>query len=217
MQTQHVDEYLPELAMGVLAGADLATVEGHLRGCSRCERELAATQDLIGDLALALPPDPPPAELRARVLDSAGGGPSKGRFAMFVEQLAALCDVAADKARELLDLIDTASAWEPGPNAGSRLVHLDRGPALAADTLVGFVRVEPGVEFPFHRHLGDETVLILQGALRDSDGSTARRGDVVFRAGGSEHSFVATGEVPLVYLVVLEKGVEFPGLPGFVV
>src|SRR5688572_10974738 len=110
MQTQHVDEYLPELAMGVLAGAELATVEGHLRGCTRCERELLATQDVIGSLALALPADPPSDELRARVLASAEGGPSRGRFAMFVDQIAQLCDVATGKARELLDLIDLGSS-----------------------------------------------------------------------------------------------------------
>lgn len=211
----HVDEYLPELAMGVLTGADLAAVQGHLAGCARCEQELAVTQDLIGDLALALPPEPPPAELRARVLQTVAAPPSQGRFAVFVDEIARLCDVAADKARALLDLIDIPGSWEPGPNAGSKLVHLDRGPALAADTLVGFVRVEAGVEFPLHRHLGEEVVFILQGALRDSDGSISRRGDLVAKPAGSEHSFTAIGDVPLIYLVVLQKGVEFPGLPGF--
>jgi predicted ChrR family anti-sigma factor len=210
----HVADMLPEYSLGTLAAAENATVEAHLAGCSSCTAELAAANDTWSALALALPAVRPSADLRARVLQSIAGGASEGRFAAFVDKIAKLMDATRDTVRSLLDSIDDAAAWEAGPSATSRLMHLPAGPACA-DCLVGFVKVEAGHEFPFHKHLGDELVLVMQGALRDSDGSVACRGDVVVREGGTAHSFTAIGDQPLVYLVVLQQGVEFPGLPGF--
>ena len=42
-----------------------------------------------------------------------------------------------------------------------------------------------------------------------------RRGDVIAKGNGTSHWFDAVGVTPLVYLVVLQGGVEFPELPGF--
>jgi anti-sigma factor ChrR (cupin superfamily) len=54
-------------------------------------------------------------------------------------------------------------------------VHLTAGPRSPADA--GFVRVAAGTVFPLHRHVGDETVLVLQGSYSDSDGAVVRAGE----------------------------------------
>jgi putative transcriptional regulator len=189
---------------------DPRAMEAHAAACGPCRQELEA----LARLAFALPGVPPAAELRARVLADAT---AHGRFEAFAARVAALLGQPLELARALLDRIDVAASWEAGPAEGTALLHLPPGPELAADTLCGFVRVDPGVTFPLHRHRGDERVLVLQGGLRDRDGTMLRRGEEASAAGGTEHDFVALPGPPLVYLVVLEKGVDFPGLPGFVV
>jgi putative transcriptional regulator len=211
---RHVDDLLPEYALGTLAVAERDDVDRHVHGCPTCAAELRATNETWASVALAIKPASPPSSLRARVLESIAGGASNGRFAQFVDQVKKMIDASRETVCKLLDSIDELTSWEAGPSESSKLMHLPAGPALAGH-LVGFVRVEPGTEFPLHKHLGEETVLILQGALEDSDGSISRRGDVVHKEAGTEHSFRAIGKLPLIYLVVLDKGVEFPGLPGF--
>lgn len=211
--TAHIADLIPDYALGTLRGEERARVETHVAGCPTCAAELADTASVVELIALSLEPVEPPPELRERILVAAAG---ESRFASFVDLVASLIDQSRELVRKLLDSIDDAAAWEPGPVAGTKLMHLPQGPALAgAGAVVGFVRVDPGVTFPYHRHLGDERVVILQGGLRDEDGSVARRGDIVDKPGETAHSFVAIGDVPLVYLVVLQKGVEFPNLPGF--
>ena len=209
----HVGDLIPDYALGILRGAERTAVEAHIGGCPVCAAELAETSSAVELLALALETVAPPPGLKERILAATS---SESRFAIFVDRVAKLIDQSKDLARRLLDSIDDATSWEAGPDAGSLIMHLPPGPALAGTgAVVGFVRVEPGVKFPHHRHLGDEVVLILQGVLRDEDGSTARRGDEVSKPAHSEHSFHSVGEAPLIYLVVLAGGVEFPGLPGF--
>src|SRR5690606_32221832 len=101
------------------------------------------------------------------------------------------------------------AAWEPGPLAGTGLIHFEAGPACAgADT--GFVRVAPGVRFPWHAHNGEETNLVLQGACADSDGTVHRRGAVFVHAAGSEHEFRASaGHPALVFAVRVFGGVDW--------
>lgn len=158
-------------------------------------------------LSLDLPPVPPSAALRARLLASVAR--PEQRLSPFADRLARLIDVAHDRARELLASLTRPEVWER-LLPGVELVHLQGGPAVAGAD-VGFVRVAAGATFPVHHHLGDEHVLVLQGAYLDSDGSSARAGDSVHLPAGSSHSFVAAPGADLVYAVVV-GGVFFPGL-----
>jgi quercetin dioxygenase-like cupin family protein len=131
-----------------------------------------------------------------------------GRFAHFATAFASIFDVAIERAVQLLDWIDDASRWEPGPLAGTALIHFPAGPACAgADT--GFVRVEPGVLFPWHEHNGEETNLVLQGACLDSNGTTYSRGEVFVNQGDTEHDFRACGDVDYIFAVRVFDGVDF--------
>ncbi len=206
----HVDDLLPEYAAGTLAEELAATVEAHLPGCNRCARELAVIDDIYASLPLALEPETPPPWLRERILTAVA---KTSRFEALVGRVAGMLDVARERARELLALIDEPASWVPGP-AVARLIHLSAGPRVA-DANCGFVWQPAGAGFPQHRHIGEEQVLVLQGGFEDDDGRVYRRGDEAVKAGGSEHHFTALPGTDLVYLVVLYGGLHIPSLPDF--
>ena len=64
---------------------------------------------------------------------------------------------------------------------GVLVAHVPNGPATEG-AIVGFIKLAPGTSFPTHTHLGDETVLVVQGAFRDSEGEEARAGDTAHRS-----------------------------------
>lgn len=203
--TPHVIDLLPELALGELPESERADLARHLDGCATCSIELRAIDETLAELALTLAPVEPAPAVRARLLASS----ETGRFAGFAEAVARIFDVTVARARELLDLVDDPSAWEPGPIAGTALVHFPAGPACAgADT--GFVRVAPGLRFPWHAHNGEETNLVLQGACVESNGTTYRRGDEYVHRADTEHDFTAAeGPIDFVFAVRVFAGVDW--------
>jgi putative transcriptional regulator len=207
--TAHVDDLLPEYALGTLPDAERGAVEEHLRECSRCVAELAATSDALHAGALAAAPlMAPQAKVKAALLERLRG---KGRFAPFASRIAELFDLAIDKVDALFETFEDPKNWVAGPGGGNELYFVPKGPRLATAE-AGFVRLDPGVHFPHHRHVGEETSLILSGELHEKESDqTFRPGDVVVRAGGSEHSFVI-GPGGCLFAVVVFGGVEFPDL-----
>lgn len=135
------------------------------------------------------------------------------RFDDLEEALAGLVDLPIDEVRALLlaidgPAVDGGGQWVPGPAPGIELLHFRGGPAVR-DAVTGFVRLPRDVEFPEHGHVGDEVVMILQGAYRDSSGAVHGRGEIVRMPAGTEHSLVAVGPVPLCYAAVVHRGVRF--------
>jgi len=61
-------ELIPELAAGVAAGDERARALSHLGGCSDCQRELAATAEVVDELLLLAPQREPPAGFESAVL-----------------------------------------------------------------------------------------------------------------------------------------------------
>jgi putative transcriptional regulator len=204
---KHVDDLLTDYALGALSSAERDEVEAHLADCARCRVEAdELVEDLAGAAALAPPVQPSPA-LKQRVLASVDAA---NRFERFTDVVASLCDVATAQAAALLGAIDDASRWLFGPAEGVEVFHIDAGPARA-DAIVGFTRIAPGKSFPQHAHVGDEVVVILQGSYVDPDGTIHRTGDRVDMKAGTAHAFVARPGPPLVYLVVVDKGITFAG------
>lgn len=149
----------------------------------------------------------PSPRLKRRLLEAV----ERPRYA-FLDRVARLLDVARDQAKAVLDAIDDLSRWEPaGP--GCSLLHLSAGPSLD-DAVVGLVRVEGGVRFPRHVHLGDEFVLVLQGGLRDDAGRVSLPGDLITMPASSEHEFEALPGEDLLYLAVVDQGVDFSPAGG---
>lgn len=178
--------------------------------------ELAAeggALELAGELALLAGDAEGSAALRERLLATLR---TAHRFDDLEARVAELTDLDLEQVRALLLAVDGPEAerggrWEAGPSEHVRLLHFAGGPAVEG-AITGFVRIAPGEAFPEHEHVGDEAVLILQGALRDeTDGSLHGRGEVVRKGPGTSHVIRAHGEVPLVYLVVVREGVRIGG------
>jgi anti-sigma-K factor RskA len=71
MTCEQLAQLYEEYALGVLDGEERAEIEQHLaRACPTCTPGVAAARGFISQLALAAPDVPPPAELRAKIMDS---------------------------------------------------------------------------------------------------------------------------------------------------
>ena len=72
-------ELAPLYALGALDGEDLAAFEAHVAGCADCRAEVAAYAEVAGRVGASVPPVPPPAALRARVLAAAAAPAAQAR------------------------------------------------------------------------------------------------------------------------------------------
>ncbi len=189
-----VRELLPLYALGELAGDEATAVERAIEADPNLAAELESYLDLVAVAA--------PADIKARLLASAGGG----RFEAFAGRMAKLLDVTIDRARELLGLIERESSWE-NPVPGVSLIHFDGGPAYAAADC-GFVRIAPGCKFPWHTHRGEEVSVILSGAMRDHDGRVLRAGDELVHQQGTQHELTAEGDEHVIYVARAMNGIE---------
>jgi len=66
-------------------------------------------------------------------------------------------------------------------------------------------RLEPGAQLPLHRHVGDELVFVIEGAISDESG-TVTAGNVGYRPDGCVHA--VTSKNGATVLAVLTGGVE---------
>jgi quercetin dioxygenase-like cupin family protein len=153
----------------------------------------------------SLQPIAPSAPLRARLMASAK---PETRLLRFAAAVAGLLEVSVERASELLARVDDRSAFSV-ELPGVSLLWVDGGPSLA-NAVRGFVRVEAGCEFPEHEHLGEETVLVLQGRYVDSGtGEVFGPGDLARMPAGSSHGFrVPKGGPDLLKLAVVQVGLR---------
>ena len=160
--------------------------------------------DLAAALLLAdLTPLDAPATGRVRLLEVTG----KGRLARFAETLAGLIDVTVDHARTILDRALEAVGWETEAVPGISTLWVEGGAAVAG-CIRGFVRMEPGSQFPHHRHIGDEVALVLEGAVLDSTGAIYLPGDIVRMPADTAHSYRAReGGTDLLVFSVVREGI----------
>ncbi len=201
-----VRELLPLYALGILEPDEASVVERAVASDAALAAELASYQDAATGLVAPVAPAP---DVKARLMASVGGG----AFERFSSRMASLFDVAVDKARELLGLIDRPASWnlEAG---GIGLVHFDGGPAFAAADC-GFIRLEPGAIFPPHKHLGEEVSVVLQGRMRDAaSGRVLGPGDELVQAEGSEHHLICEGTEPCIFAARAMNGIEVAGAPA---
>ncbi len=189
-------ELLPLFALGLLDADEEDAVRRAIGADPALLDELRAYQAVADELGPIGADSPPPsAAVRSRLLASIEPGP----YQRFAARMAAIFDVAASRASDLLGWIDDPARWE-AMVPGVRLIHFPAGPACTgADT--GFVSVAPGTTFPWHQHDGEEHVLVLDGAADDASGRRLEVGDEVVMAAGSAHDFTALPGRPFVYAV----------------
>jgi anti-sigma factor ChrR (cupin superfamily) len=189
----HVDESLWEYALGLLPAAEREEVERHLRECPACAVELRAAEETLAQVAMDLPPVAPSPQVLERLMAA-----TESRYEGLVARLCGMWDLGAERVRELIEWMKTAS-WEPSGIPGVDVLHLEPGPK-AAHADAGFVRFAPGLPFPFHDHIGDELQLIMDGMMIDDKGVEFRVGDMMWKPVGTSHSFVIGPEGCLIAL-----------------
>lgn len=69
MECSRLHDLAPELALGVLDGAERAEALAHLERCAKCHADVASLTELGEQLLLLAPEVPPPAGFETRVLD----------------------------------------------------------------------------------------------------------------------------------------------------
>ena len=79
MDCDRVADLVPELALGLLDGAERAAVLGHVEGCSRCQADLAGLTEVGEHLLLLAPASEPPPGFESRVLAQLAPSPRRGR------------------------------------------------------------------------------------------------------------------------------------------
>jgi len=199
----HIDDILHDWFVGSLDEAEMAEVESHLAGCAECR------QALDHHLALFAALDKQPAEDGLDRLMAAAT--TLNRFERFTDAIASISDVARGIATDWLARMDEAASWTDTAMEGLHLFHVDGGPAVEG-AIFGFVRLEPGMLFPEHTHLGEERIFVIQGGLLDENGVVHGPGSLVERVAGSTHEVSAAPGVPLIYLNIVHEGLELFGM-----
>jgi len=189
---------LAEYALGNLAEAEQRTLEVKLAESDELRRAVAAVRETLAALPLASAPAVPRQGARDALLSALASGE---RFRPFLADLMRCCDLTAVRARELVSQIDEAGAWEPGPVPGLSFMHFAAGPnAVEHDTY--FVRLPRGLCFPYHRHAGHEINYVLEGALRDGDGTLYLPGEAMVKAPGTAHECFVPEDADTLVVVV---------------
>lgn len=149
-------------------------------------------------------PDP---SVRARIVDAIEG---PLRYAPFAPRLAELWDIERAMAESLLVRATRSDAWQPGPLPGMSVQPVRPGPRIGgADRAQAmFLRGDARTHFPKHEHLGEEHVLVLEGAFVNDDGTLVKQGDYDVRAATSAHAFDVTDDGPCVCAYLLYGGLR---------
>ncbi len=150
-----------------------------------------------------LPPVAPDPNLRQALLEASA---RSHRFEELVAPFARTADIDEATVERLLLAIDEPAQWSQGPAPWIHLLHFEGGPRTAR-CITGIVKIDPGLRFPHHGHLGEEIALVLQGEAQ-SGGRTYERGDIMISGPAEEHDVVATSDIPLLYLAVVAEGIR---------
>ena len=126
------------------------------------------------------------------------------RYAPFFARAAELFDLSESAVIAQLTRLKDPNVWTFAGLPGISSVRVEAGPRVQeAETL--FVRFNPGVRFPLHRHVGLERVLVLEGSYEDSTGVLHRAGELRQWPIDSEHSFRVGDETCIFASVVFGR------------
>ncbi len=153
---------------------------------------------VLDALVHGLDPVTPGSSLRERLL---GAVSTTGRFMPFLDRMMRIFDLPESQAKQELATIDEPSVWDT-LSEGVAVRDFAGGPACG-EAHGGLVRVEPGHVFPRHAHVGEETVLVLQGEMEDEGGTRYRAGDTIVSDDGTSHELRVVGEQPLLYAALV--------------
>ena len=184
------DEYLelaPLYVAGALDDASLAAFEAHLRsGCAPCAAEVRALEEIVAELAFALPPRQPRAGLRARLMDRIAPPPPTPLSVLV-------------RANQL--------EWRPAgvPGVMIKRLFVDK----ATGNVTSLLKVEPGAVYPAHRHAGLEQTYVIDGDVIFND-HELDTGDYEVAMATTAHSPVTTREGCLLLLINNQRDEVLP-------
>lgn len=202
---EHLDDILPEWALGTLAPSVLEAAERHLAGCARCREQAARLVPAREALAGLVAPVEPPASVLGGLMEHMEG---PGRFARFADRVAAFFGLPRERALEVLRSISDPAAWGPGPVPGTQLLPVETG-GERQGMLAGFLRLPSGVRYPKHSHHGREWNLVLEGGFREDDGHEVWPGEELEKSEASSHGFTALDGPDCICASVLEGMTSF--------
>lgn len=153
---------------------------------------------VLDALVLGLDPAKPNGSLRDRLF---GALQSSARFLPFLDRMMRIFDLPEEQAKRELGTIDVPGEWDD-LTPGVQVRDFEAGDACG-EAHGGLVRVEPGHAFPRHAHVGEETVLILQGRLQDDQGKQYRAGDLIISPDGSSHQLEVVGDQAVLYAALV--------------
>lgn len=204
MSAPWTDDALVEFVLGTLAESDAAAIAALDDPTLR--RRIGEIEALVHSAATAevtSPVTPVPVERLWKRLDAVS------RFEPLVPTVAALLRVDEASARAELDALDAPGGWREGvlPGTTMKTVETDE-----PDMGILWLKMPPGMAFPEHEHLGEETVLVVQGRYLDDEGRLHPPGSVLREGPDTAHGFQIAADGPeFICLAIVHRGVRVGG------
>src|SRR6202035_2970263 len=147
-------EDLFEALLAPCLPSQLARREESFEQAGESASSIAAARELVAAIGHT-PRQSPTAALRARVVASAA---RRSRYGRFADRVARLFDIPVEAAQRLLGDLGGPSRFVPSGIPGVDVIPVE-APSFPG-ALSALARIQPGVHFPLHAHVGDETMLI---------------------------------------------------------
>jgi quercetin dioxygenase-like cupin family protein len=180
-------------ALGVLSAGEARDFEAHLAaGCPICAGEMAAFQDVLGEVSKASASAiVPPPELKSRLREKISPPVVKSppEVQVWKKWGERRSGASAEAARSLHVVRAGEAGFEPtaSPGVFAKPLHVD--PDRHYVTML--VRMEPGSSYPSHVHAGAEECYVLSGDLRVGE-EVLHGGDYQCAEVGSHHGVQST-------------------------
>jgi hypothetical protein len=190
-------ELAPLYALDVLSQAEKMWVEQQLVESPELAEELAAYQSAIASIPYSAPALPVAADLKDRLFDRLGLETPHSET------------VPARTPTPYLAVRSQALDWQPHrtPGVAIAIVHRDE----STRELVGFLRAEAGVRYPFHHHAKREELFMLEGDLVIGN-EVYGAGDYIRSSPGSSHAPYTNGGCRFFFHTSMDD--EYPALIG---
>lgn len=197
------ESLLADFVAGQLDRPLRVVIETHLAHCPTCPHIVADLGGLGGQLLQQVPAARPRGATWARLAARLDQPDPTDAYPLEAGARAELGRAAGASPQPL--------RWRRLPFSHGRIAVLHGDHEDQEVLLLG--SVPPGRPFPRHRHLGAESVVVLEGGYVDHAGHFGVGSYVEYEA-GSEHGPLADDDGPCVVLARLERGARFTGLCG---
>jgi anti-sigma factor ChrR (cupin superfamily) len=190
-------ELAPFYALGLLSEPEQVWVEQQVAECPDLAEELVAYESAVTAIPYSVPTLPLAGDVKERLFERLGLEPTPSET---VDERTPASFLAV-RSQDL--------NWQPHsvPGVAIAIVHTD----VSKREIVGFLRAEPGVRYPFHRHAAIEEIFMLEGDLVIED-RVYGAGDYIRSSPGSAHAPYTKGGCRFFFHTSMDD--EYPRLPA---